>query len=306
MQKWNKIGLIFNASQQLPWMNSHASVPIAENIENDLFRIYFSSRDCDQRSHTGYVVVDIKNPSEIIALSKEPVISPGALGCFDDNGTMATWLTKTDKHKYLYYIGWNLGVTVPFRNAIGLAATETVDSNATEFKRRFQGPILDRSSTEPHFVASCCVLKIKEAWFMWYLSCTEWRVRDGRTQHRYHIKFAKSIDGINWIREGKVAIPYLSDDEYAISRPSVIFEDNVFKMWYSYRGDRYRIGYAESTNGEDWERKDHLCGIDTTPNGWDSDMVEYPYVFKHSGRYYMLYNGNGYGKTGFGLAVLDT
>jgi len=34
-------------------------------------------------------------------------------------------------------------------------------------------------------------------------------------------------------------------------------------------------------------------------------MICYPYVFKHKGRFYMLYCGNGYGKTGFGLAVLE-
>ena len=34
-------------------------------------------------------------------------------------------------------------------------------------------------------------------------------------------------------------------------------------------------------------------------------MIEYPFVFDHDGSRYMLYNGNGYGKTGFGLAVLE-
>ena len=39
--------------------------------------------------------------------------------------------------------------------------------------------------------------------------------------------------------------------------------------------------------------------------GWDSEMICYPYVFEHRGRFFMLYNGNGYGKTGFGVAVLE-
>jgi len=34
-------------------------------------------------------------------------------------------------------------------------------------------------------------------------------------------------------------------------------------------------------------------------------MIEYPYVFEHKGERYMLYNGNGYGKTGIGIAVLE-
>ncbi len=33
-------------------------------------------------------------------------------------------------------------------------------------------------------------------------------------------------------------------------------------------------------------------------------MIEYAHVFDHAGTRYMLYNGNGYGKTGVGLATL--
>ena len=33
-------------------------------------------------------------------------------------------------------------------------------------------------------------------------------------------------------------------------------------------------------------------------------MTEYPFVFRHNSDIFMLYNGDGYGKTGFGLALL--
>ena len=54
-------------------------------------------------------------------------------------------------------------------------------------------------------------------------------------------------------------------------------------MWYSYRGDAYRIGYAESVDGLEWERKDEEAGIDVSADGWDSEMIEYPCVFEHAG-----------------------
>jgi len=54
-----------------------------------------------------------------------------------------------------------------------------------------------------------------------------------------------------------------------------------------------------------WERDDGLSGIDVSPRGWDSEMICYRYVFEHGSHRDMLYNGNGYGKTGFGLAVLE-
>jgi hypothetical protein len=76
-------------------------------------------------------------------------------------------------------------------------------------------------------------------------------------------------------------------------------------MWYSYRGDAYKIGYAESCDGKKWERLDAQVGITTSASGWDSEMIEYPFVFDHKGHRYMLYNGNDYGRTGFGLAILE-
>jgi hypothetical protein len=89
-----------------------------------------------------------------------------------------------------------------------------------------------------------------------------------------------------------------------MSKPCVIQENNMYKMWYSYRGQSYRIGYAESDDGIHWIRTDEKVGIDVSDSGWDSEMIEYPCVFDHKGERYMLYNGNGYGKTGFGLAIL--
>lgn len=301
IHRWRKIGQIYCPSGEKDWLHSHAAVPIAEYVEADIFRIYFSSRNTRNQSLTGYVVVDITRPQNILELSNIPVLTPGNLGEFDDSGAMATWLVCHDGKRFLYYIGWNLGVTVPFRNSIGLSVSE----HGGEFRRYAAGPVVDRSMTEPHFVASCCVLPDQDKWRMWYLSCTGWKMRSGKPEHRYHIKYAESNDGVSWRREGVVAIDYLDDTEYAISRPSVIRDEDCWRMWFSHRGSSYRIGYAESNDGIRWKRLDAHCGIDVSKLGWDCEMIEYPFVFDHAGVRYMLYNGNGYGKTGFGLAVLE-
>ena len=80
-------------------------------------------------------------------------------------------------------------------------------------------------------------------------------------------------------------------------------------MWYSYRGQwdikTYQIGYAKSKDGIIWVRKeDQMKHFDVSTEGWDSDMICYPFVFDHKGKRYMLYNGNDYGRTGFGIAEL--
>ena len=78
-------------------------------------------------------------------------------------------------------------------------------------------------------------------------------------------------------------------------------------MWYCRRGDNhpYRIGYAESNDGIIWTRHDDRVGISASEDGWDSEMTAYPFVFDQDGARFMLYAGNGYGRAGMGLAVLD-
>lgn len=305
--KWRKLGLIFSPEQartaiDVPdWMMSHAAVPIAEHLNGDVFRIYFSTRDASNRSWTASVIIDLKHPNDILELAKTPALSPGELGCFDDSGAMATWLVETEDTKLLYFIGWNLGVTVPFRNSVGVA----YEIAPGLYERLFSGPIIDRTPTEPHFCASCSVLRDEGIWRMWYLACSEWRIVDGQPQHRYHIRYAESGDGLVWRRDGSIAIDYADDSEYAISRPSVLRDHRGWHMWYSYRGHRYRIGYATSDDGLHWCRRDSEAGIDISAYGWDSEMIEYPFVFDHKGERYMLYNGNDYGRTGFGLAILE-
>jgi hypothetical protein len=282
-------------------MKTHAAVPFAEPIDGNLIRVWFSGRDDRNRSHTGWCVVDLREPNRALELAPAPVISPGELGGFDDSGAMLTWIAQGGGRRFLYYIGWNLGVTVPFRNALGL-----VIANADDTYRRYApGPIVDRTAHEPHFVGSCCVLPGETLWRMWYVACTGWESTGTRPKHRYHIRYAESQDGIGWRRPLHVAIDCSGESEFAISRPSVLREAEGWRMWYSVRGERYRIGYAESDDGRNWRRLDDQAGIQCSPSGWDSEMIAYPHVFDHAGRRYMAYNGNGYGASGFGLAVLE-
>jgi hypothetical protein len=305
VQHWRKLGLVFCGNGQFPWMRSHAAVPFARHLRDDLFRVYFSTRDSCNRSVTGALTMDLpgdlSSPPKVLEILPEPVIAPGELGCFDDSGAMLSWITDVGDQRYYYYIGWNRGVTVPFRNALGLA----IGAGEAVPVRYAPGPIVDRAPFEPHFVASACVLPGEGGWHMWYLSCTGWDLAGAQPVHRYHIKYASSPDGIAWRRRGQVAIDYASGDEYAISRPTVIRDGDLWRMWFSHRGRAYRIGYAESADAVNWRRLDGLVDLDVSGTGWDAEMIEYPHVFDHKGRRYMLYNGNGYGKSGFGLAVLD-
>lgn len=248
-------------------------------------------------------IIDMKNPTQFCEISKEPILELGSPGTFDEDGTMASYLFLHKKVLYLYYIGWNKSVSVPFRNALGVALKK---KNSSRFVKFSQGPILDRNIYDHCFVASNCVLYDKNKFKMWYLSCSKWKVKNGVPIHFYKIKYSSSSNPLEWRPSDVTAIDYEYPNEYAISCPRVVIENDLFLMWYSYRGglksNSYRIGYAESRDGIKWTRKDHL--VDLESQKWNSQMSCYPYIFKYKEKKLMLFNGNGYGKTGIGLAEL--
>jgi|AntAceMinimDraft_7_1070363.scaffolds.fasta_scaffold02942_2 predicted GH43/DUF377 family glycosyl hydrolase len=301
--KWKKKGQILSTEGQAKWNVSHGMCPTADNIEGDIFRIYYSGRDNLNRSLVGYVDIDINNPEKILCISEEPVLGLGELGTFDDNGVTPIWIINHDNKKYLYYVGWNLGSTVRMAEMSGLAISE---DKGESFKRASRAPILGRTDREPlTIICAPCVMKDEHDWKMWYVSGEEWVHKN---LIKYNIKYAYSKDGIKWDRDGQVCIGF-NKNEYAFARPSVLKEDGIYKMWFSFKNGledyRYQMGYAESKDGIDWVRKDEMNNIVKSESGWDSEMVCYPYVFNHKEKKYMLYNGNGYGKSGFGIAVLE-
>jgi len=299
--RWIKKGLIFEAGYHSSLLMSHAALPFVDFYDKNIYRIYFTSRDDQTHSHVHYIEIELNELCAIRTCSQEPILSPGALGGFDDSGAMGSWMIRENNRCFLFYTGWSLGITVPFYFSIGLA----ISNDGEHFSKISRGPLFDRNEYDPFLSASPCVIKDRKVWKMWYVSGLKWVIEKGKPKHFYHIKYAESFDGIAWKRDGIVAIDFKSEDEYAIARPCVIKDGDIYKMWYCYRGDSYRIGYAESTDGISWVRKDDEAGIDVSESGWDSQMIAYPFVFDHKGKRYMLYNGNEYGKTGFGLAILE-
>ena len=45
--------------------------------------------------------------------------------------------------------------------------------------------------------------------------------------------------------------------------------------------------------------------VAVSATGWDSEMLCYPHTFWCDGQAYLLYNGNAFGRQGFGVAVME-
>lgn len=303
-QVWQKLGRLFKSEGQYPWMVSHASVPVALPIKDDLFRIFITSRDDQNRSHVTWFEMDLKRPGDLLRLAPMPTLPPGSLGHFDEAGAMATSLMYDGTYYRLYYIGWTVGRDVPFHKSIGVAFSK----DGKHFEKYKDAPILERNPADPLFVSTPYVIKGKERWLMWYMSGVKWFEGGvGETPWAsYNLRVASSCDGLSWIPQG-VAIDFFHPNEIAIASPCVRHNGSFFEMWFSYRGTDfgYRIGYATSKDSLIWHRDDTVLeGLDPTPDTWDSEMCAYPHVFEHKGALYMLYAGNGYSKEGIGLAKL--
>lgn len=310
---WEKRGLIYVPDGNVDWSVTHAQVPVTDyNAADNTVKIYFSTRDTEGRSLPGFVVVNADDPKQILEIAQQPVLPLGNRGTFDDCGVMPSWIVKHGDRKYMYYIGWNVRNTIPYHNAVGLAVS---DDDGKSWKKFSEGPVMERNHIEPHYNGTSCVIIENGTWKNWYLSCTEWRMVNGRVEPRYHIKYAESADGIIWKREGKVAIDYLNDEEAGIVKASVIVENGVYRMWFSYRSftdyrtdakNSYRIGYAESRDGLQWTRSASPVLELGSENEFDSMMTCYPHVADMGGRRLMFYNGNGFGRSGFGFAEFLT
>jgi predicted GH43/DUF377 family glycosyl hydrolase len=306
--KWVKKGLIFSVDDLNHFAYSHCHKPTPLVIDDKTIRIYFGVRDKDSKTRTTFIDVDKNNPSEVKYVHDKPVLDLGKIGAFDDSGANVCSVVRHGEDIYMYFIGWNPSTTVHTRNAIGMAISK---DNGLTFNRVYDGSILDRNKEEPYYTGAVDVRRESDdVWRMWYTSGTEWKMVNNKPEIWYHIKYAHSLDGIDWVRDNVLCIPPSNPLE-ATARPSVIFKDGKYMMWFSKRSisgfrtnkqAQYRAGYAESKDGIKWTRTDEKSGIDVSGEGWDSEAIAYPYVIDAGDRFLMFYNGNGFGKSGFGYA----
>lgn len=300
MKSWRRLGRLALDTSRAVWAATHAALPLVEPLDGNRFALYLSLRDSESRARIGRTVLTMSPTPQLDPLDPDPVLDLGPLGAFDDSGVTTSCLVRSGGDRFLYYTGWSRGVTVPFY----LAASVAISQDGGPFERVSIAPVLERSAVDPFLTASPFVLVGHGRWRMWYVSATEWRRTESGPRHFYHIRYAESGDGIVWHREGQVAVDYASDDEHAFARPWVVHDADGYRMWFAVRGNRYRIALADSPDGITWTRRDTL-GLTAGSAEWESEMVEYPCVFDWDGRRFMIYNGNDYGRSGVGLAVLD-
>lgn len=311
--KWIKKGHIFKPSGKFDWSYEYAQVPTPLELE-DRLRIFYTTRPKPQNglyiSHTSFIDVSKEEPSKILYIHDKPVLELGTLGQFDAYGIMPGSIIKSNNKIYMFYTGWSRRVDVPYSTSIGLA--ESTDCGVT-FRKSFDGPVLSANSNDPYLVNGPFVIRLNSnKWVMWYASAYKWIVVDTKIDPIYKIKKAISTDGIRWESESKFCIPETIAEE-AQNAPTIFGNNNRYFMIYCHR---YSINFRNSTNGyrlacayskdlNEWETCNISFSQEATDGLWDSEMQAYPRIIQLDKRIFMFYNGNYFGRDGFGYAELD-
>ncbi len=299
---WRKLGLLYDPQSRHPKLRSHAANPLPVQLEGDVFRVFFSGRDDQNRSSVGAVDIDLASRT-VVRTFDEPFLEHGPAGSFYEAGISIGNCYRVGDMHYMLFMGWQNPPGGHWRGDIG--RIRFADDLSLQMDSDL--PFIGANEEDPISLSYPWVMAAKDGTFrMWYGSTASWDSGNGEMLHI--IKGATSIDGHVWRRTGP-AVPYSLGIAQAFSRPTVIGDaESGYRMWFSYRsgsGQAYRIGHAASEDGQTWRLELEKSGIDVSESGWDSEMLEYPFVFTHKGETYMLYNGNGFGRTGFGLAILD-
>lgn len=316
--KWLKHGKIFDpTAHTLP----NGCVQFAQSpqalVFEDFVRIYFSTRAVDTNdkflSHIAFVDMR-KNLRDIIRVSDQPIIPLGGLGCFDEHGIFPMNVVRHADLVYGYTCGWSRRVSVSVDTAIGLAISY---NDGLTFERIGPGPVLAASLNECCLVGDGFVRVIDGIFHMWYIFGTGWKkyTPEAAPDRTYKIGHATSLDGMNWTKEEarQIISDRLGSDE-SQALPTVVKIGHRYHMFFCYResfdfrsvkGRGYRLGHAWSDDLSNWTRDDDAPQLKGTPDTWDSDMQCYPHVFDYDGKVYLLYNGNEFGRYGFGLAELQ-
>jgi hypothetical protein len=300
--KWEKKGLIYCPDGSMGWAQHSALTPTPILLNESTIRVYAGFRDEKGVSRIGYVDVQADDPSCIKAVSQVPALDVGIPGTFDDNGVILGDIIFHNNVIYMYYVGFQLVEKVKFLAFTGLATS--VDGGSI-FQRYSNAPVLDRSNNELYFRAIHSALIEDGVWKAWCGVGSDWVWINEIPYPKYDVRYYESSDGVNFPKKGVVCVEN-TENEYRIGRPRVIKRDNIYRMFYT-KGTlkkEYLPGYAESKDGMHWVRKDEEIGIEPSGEGWDSTQLCYPAIISYKNKTYMFYNGNDYGKTGFGYAEL--
>jgi hypothetical protein len=279
-------------------------LPTPLMLDETRVRVYFASTDASTVGRIGFLEFDSRQPLEVLRVTNEPIFDIGRPGTFDDNGVNPCCVVRADDGLRLYYVGYQLQRQIPYTLFTGCAIS--TDGGET-FARVTEVPVLDRCEGEEFFRTAAFVERDGAGWRAWYIGGSEFGSSAGRSQPVYSLRVISSEDGVTFTGPGQELMAPRLPAEIGFGRPFITRAHDRVDMHYSVRSPSgYHLGYAQSSDAVAWTRLDNSLELVGPVGDWESEMTCYAAIVKTRAGQLMLYNGNGYGRTGFGVARAES
>lgn len=295
---WERRGLVL-APPGTGLMQSHAMVP-TPLVLPDRIRVYFTACDADLRGRVFRVDLDRDDPRRILELDPRPVLDLGPPGAFDADSVNPSQVLESDGRLLLTYIGWRrVSAEVPYTLFAGVA--ESADGGLS-FQRIGDGQILHPSPTERFFRTAPFVFRTEAGWGMLYVGGGAFFDGEaGKRMPTYSLCRAVSPDGRRWDAPPLPALlrPDPALGEIGFGRPVLWQEGEEMTLLVSVRTQE---GY---TQRQAWLEGGGLRWATLLPGAaapWESQMTGFAAPCRAGDWEYLFYNGNGFGREGFGVA----
>lgn len=301
MVGWTKLGLVLEA-RGTSLERTHAMLP-SPDVRDDCVRVYFTSCDEDLRGRIFSVDLDKVAPRTVLRRPVAAVLELGENGAFDADGVNPSQLLLVNGAQFLYYIGWKRrDESVPYTLFAGLAISE--DDGRT-FRRVAKSPILPPTNSEAYFRTAPHVHAVSGGWAMYYIGGGAFFTsRAGKRLPLYGLCRSYSKDGISWSGGETLMRPNVDAGEIGFGRPFLWRDCEGRRCLYI--SVRTEAGYTLCSfpdDGRQIEREKAHCLVPVSSSGWDSEMTCFGAPYSTAGSEFLFYNGNQFGRTGFGVAT---
>ena len=190
------------------------------------------------------LTIELLIPDDWSAYSGNPILTPTSNSA--SQGLDNIYAPEVMRHEGRWWM-WYGGQGSDGRDAIFLAWSDDL-VNWTKYGGIHPIPIVDHGTS--NHVNDPTIVFVNSMFYMYY---TEAPIAE---QDEVHL--ATSNDGINWQKHG-VALdvgPAGSWESDRVGRPSVLYEDGEFRMWYDGQifGVARHVGYATSVDGFTWTK----------------------------------------------------
>src|ERR1035437_1212309 len=205
-----------------------------------------------------------------------PVLARSASGSWDDYAIFPSLVMKVNNEYRLYYLGWRVSYGMM---SVGLA----ISTDGIHWVKN-NAPVMAANSQ--YYIIGLEDIVKKDSLYLAYF---HYNISSG---DNCKIGMATSYDGINWAMYAgnPILTATLSWEEGSIYFPTVVVENNHYKMVYSNTVQQNALGMATSSDGFHFTKQSTPFFINSNSIN-NYVQVAYPYYRKLNNEYRIYYTG---------------